>query len=961
MNKIKAISKDVSADLTKNHNFIIGIGASAGGLEALEEFFRLCPADLGCAYVVIQHLDPDHDSMMSIILQRSTSMPVMEAADQISAEANHVYIIPPNRDLEIFNGKLLLSAPAESRGHRLPINRFFSSLADDLEQNSVGIILSGTGSDGTLGISAINSAGGLTIAQEPSTAKYAGMPDSAINESGVSQVLPISEMPEAIANIKNNKLSPVISKKLVDSINELLLKLFKVTGRDFSFYKKNTILRRINRRIAHLGLSDIKGYSIYIDKNPEELKLLFNELLINVTSFFRDPEAFAVLRATLLHQLKDDTHNRVFRAWVAGCATGEEAYSIAILLQDIHDQLKANFKVQIYATDLSADAISVARSGYYSDEALKDVESDVISNHFNKDVGGYKIKKKIRETIVFSTHNVIKDSPFTKMDLISCRNVMIYLESVLQETLIPTFHYALNSGGILFLSPAESIGHFNHLFSVADRKWKLYKSLPARLLIKDIVKIPSMLPNLHGLEIHEESPAISKSNFNEFSLRMLANHYAPSSVITNFKGDILYVHGDTGKYLSPAQGQSSLNVIEMAREGIQVALKSLISKIVSDDSPIRSSKVDFKSNNNPITVELSIKKLPENVNKQHELLLISFKEISREIKSDVDEESQMTSEFNELKVDMASVTESYKLITSEQQILVEELKSGNEELQSTNEELQSSNEELETSREELQSINEEMMAVNSELQNGLDYLTAMQNDMKNILESLSVGFIFLDNHLIIRNFTKETLRIYCLSMSDIGRPLTDVKSINNEADSLASIAKEVLASLMTYEGELHILNTWMQVRIKPYRTIDNYIDGVIITFTDITNRIKAIAEDDAIRFSEAIVNTIKEPLLILDASLTVISASESFYNQFKVTDSETKGVHIYELGDKQWDIPELHRLLDDVLQSNKSFNDFEIDREFPVIGFKKMRLNARKIKTKVSEPQLILLAIEVNA
>jgi two-component system CheB/CheR fusion protein len=533
---------------------IVGIGASAGGLDAFEQFFRHIPPDSGMAFVLVPHLDPGHSSILTEILQRSTSLPVYEAQDQITVAPNRVYVIPPNRDMSIFHGALHLSVPEQPRGLRMPIDTFLRSLAEDRGEQSVGIILSGTGTDGTLGLRAIIGAGGVTLVQDPATAKYDGMPTSAIRAGYATHVLSVDKMPEVLlGSMRHLRAVTPEASGAVSGMNRILLQLRSVTGHDFSLYKKSTVNRRIGRRMSQHDIKDVETYARYLKEHPAEAQVLFKELLINVTSFFRDPEAFAALKKDILPQLvAGKSEDYVFRCWVVGCATGEEAYSIAILLREYMDEAQQEFKVQLYATDLDEDAIAVARAGIYPPNIGQDVSPERLRRFFVKEEAGFRVKKDIREMVVFTIQNAIKDPPFTRLDLLSCRNLMIYLEPEMQNHLISVFHYALNPGGVLFLSPSESVGKHHELFTPLNRKWKLYRTLPSVTSTRAITTGGLTWAARRGGKIPEEVMKKPKeTNFAELSRQMLLQSYAPPSVVTDMKGNILFVYGDTGSYLRP--------------------------------------------------------------------------------------------------------------------------------------------------------------------------------------------------------------------------------------------------------------------------------------------------------------------------------------------------------------------------------------------------------------------------
>ncbi|MHB1236103.1 MAG: chemotaxis protein CheB [Gallionella sp.] len=953
--------------------YIVGLGASAGGLEAFEQFFRHVPPDCGMAFVLVSHLAPDHVSILTEILQRTTTMPVVEAQDQMAVMPNCVYVIPPNRDMAIFHGALQLNVPEQPRGQRMPIDAFLRSLADDQGENAIGIILSGTGTDGTLGLRAILGAGGISLVQEPASAKYDGMPNSAIQAGYATHILAVEKMPQVLlASMHVLAVRPESPPTLVaaSSMNRILMQLRSATGNDFSLYKKSTIRRRIERRMSQHEINDAEIYARYIKENPAEVKHLIKELLINVTSFFRDAEAFAILKHDILPELfAGKPEDYVFRVWVAGCASGEEAYSIAMLLREFMDETRQEFKVQLYATDLDDEAITTARAGFYPPNIAQDVNPDRLRLFFVEEDAGYRIKKNIREMVVFAIQNVIKDPPFTRLDLLSCRNLMIYLETELQDRLIPAFHYALKPGGVLFLSPSESIGKHPELFASLNRKWKFYRTTNTGTSRHAVMAAGTGWARKDNMNTPKEAvKKIRDINFAELTKRALLQSYAPASVVTDENGNILYVHGDTGRYLRPAPGQATLNIVDMARDGLQMELRTAMIAAAGakagQAAALMSKELMIKGNSDTLNVRFSVHKLHDS-DSSGTLLMVSFHDVERAApanprrgKAGTGSDEQL--HIVELERDLAYSRESLQANIEEQQASNEELKSTNEELQSTNEELQSTNEELETSKEELQSINEELITVNAELQSKIEQLADMQNDMKNLIDNINVGAIFLDNRLNIKRYTRETVQVYRLVGSDVGRALNDIKS-NIEKDDLLADAQAVLDTLAFREREVHTVGgAWYLVRIHPYRTLENVIDGVVLTFTDISQRVAAEAGEKTARImAEGIVDTVREPLIVLDEKLKVITASRSFYREFKTTPKDTVNQRIYDLGNRQWDIPKLRELLESILPHNQSFEGYVVEHDFPA-GHRRMLLNARRILGDTEETRKILLAIEID-
>ncbi|OIR17562.1 chemotaxis protein methyltransferase cher2 [mine drainage metagenome] len=942
------------------------MGASAGGLEAFESILRRLAPDCGMAFVLVQHLDPSHSSTLTEILQRSTNMPVVEAQDQMAVMPNHVYVIPPNRDMAILHGKLQLNMPAEPRGQRMPIDAFMRSLAEDQAENAIGIVLSGTGTDGTLGLRSIMGAGGITLVQAPATAKFDGMPTSAIHAGYASCVLPVEEIPQMLMRDLHHLITPhetAPSILTTNDINHILMLLRSTCGHDFSQYKKTTITRRIERRMSLHNIENADTYMRYLKESPVEAQLLFKELLINVTSFFRDPEVFVEIKHNILPRLlAGKPESYVLRIWVAGCASGEEAYSIAMLIREWMDENHQNFRTQIYATDLDDDAIAVARAGIYLPNIAQDVSPERLRRFFTKEDAGYRVRKEIREMIVFAVQNVIKDPPFTKLDLLTCRNLMIYLEPSLQNQLIPVFHYALKPDGVLLLSPSESIGNHAELFMSLSRKWKIYRAVHSGVSARKLLANGASWGSTSSIKSPDTLiPKPRDTNFIELSRRMLLQFFAPASVVTDIQGNILYVHGDTGKYLRPAPGKATLNVIEMAREGLQLELLSAIHAASKDGAAVLNKQVSIKANGSLSTITFSLRKLA-GTEASEDLLLLSFQDVEtvhpkpRRTRKITESTSQLR--IDVLEQELAHTKETLLATIEEQQVSNEELLSSNEEMQSTNEELQSTNEELETSKEELQSVNEELITVNNELQSNIEQLSSMQNDMKNLLDNVNIGIIFLDREMHIRRFTREATRVYRLATTDVGRHLGDIKT-NLEGNDLLPPAQEVLETLVSYEQEMCNNNgVWYLARIQPYRSVDNVIDGVVLTFTDITLNIKSVAMRESLLLAEGIVNTVREPLVVLNNELKVISVSQSFYDVFKVKSDEVIQNPIYELGNRQWDIPALRSLLEAVVTHGSVFDNYLVEHDFPIIGHHKMLLNARRIVNKTSNVQLILLAIK---
>jgi two-component system, chemotaxis family, CheB/CheR fusion protein len=821
---------------------VVGIGASAGGLEALEIFLKNVPPQCGIAFVIVQHLDPTHKGIMVELLQRVTTIPVVQVSDRLTIEVDHVYVIPPNRDMSLLHGILHLLDPPEPRGLRLPIDFFFRSLADDLQQQSIGVILSGMGSDGSQGLRAIKEHGGGIFVQAPSSAKFDGMPRSAIEACPVDAIAPVEELPAKIIGYLRHV--PSLSRKdlpleerALSGLEKVVILLRTQTGQDFSLYKKSTIYRRIERRMGIHQIERIADYVRFLQENPHETDLLFKELLIGVTNFFRDSAVWEVLKLRLIPSLlAARPTGSVFRAWVVGCSTGEEAYSLAIVFREA---IKAaapsgNFRLQIFATDLNKDAIDKARAGYFPLTIANEVSPDRLQQFFEREDNGYRISREIRETVVFAPQNVIMDPPFTKLDILICRNLLIYMEPELQKKLLPLFHYSLNPGGILFLGSAESLGSCTHLFKPFDGKTRLFSKLHHGVRPEPLAlpfSFAHALPALQDVSADQPKSKSSATNLQSMTDQFLLEHYTPAAVLTNDKGDIIYISGHTGKYLEPAAGKANWNIFAMAREGLRYELNLMFGSALRQKGALAKRGLSVGSNGSIQTFNLTIELL-ERPDALHGLVLIVFTDtiqypvmLAAEIGG-----VRLTS----LEEELSQARDEILSLREEMQTSQEELKSTNEEMQSANEELQSTNEELTTSKEEMQSMNEELQTVNHELQSKVSDLSQSNNDMKNLLNSTDIATLFLDDALNIRRFTTRTAAIIKLIASDVGRPITDIVT-DLHYPALADDAREVLHTLIFSEKEVSASDgRWFIVKIMPYRTQENRIVGLVITFSDIS-------------------------------------------------------------------------------------------------------------------------------
>ena len=852
---------------------VVGIGASAGGLAAFEAFFSGMPVDKepGMAFVLVQHLAPDHKSILTELIQKYTLMQVFEVEDGMEVKANCAYIIPPNRDMAFLKGTLQLLEPSAPRGQRLPIDFFFRSLAKDQHEKAIGIILSGTGSDGMLGVRAIKGEGGLIMAQNPESTEYDGMPRSAISTGLVDFELPPAEMPDQLISYVSHAfgtLPRVVSDKvkgIEDSLKKIFVLLHSQTGHDFSQYKLNTIKRRIERRMAIHQIAALDKYVRYLQQDASEVETLFRDMLIGVTNFFRDPEAFKKLEEQIIPKLFAGRQaGDVIRIWSPGCATGEEAYSIAIILNEHLKLLQKSFKVIIFATDIDSQAIATARNGIYPSSIAGDISPERLALYFTTEADGssYRIHKEIRDMIVFSEQDVIKDPPFSKVDMISCRNLLIYMDINLQKNMLPLFHYALNPNGFLFLGSSETVGEFGDLFSVLDRKFRLYQR---KLDIHGVHRksYGNFLPPVTAIDLAISRVMPKTARLKKLSLRglteqALLQHVAHAAMLVNAKGDILYIYGRTGLYLEPASGEAGVsNALKMAREGLRNELPVALHKAVSSNEPVRCSGLKVKTNGDFTTVNLTVRPLAarnksvENVSDspiEATLFIVILEKVpdsnNERYKKDSSEDIEGTTQlldkaadenYSILRQELQAKEEYLQVTIEELETTNEELTSSNEEMQSVNEELQSTNEELETSKEELQSVNEELSTVNSELQAKIAELTRANNDMNNLLSGTGIGTVFLDRGLRILRFTPAATNIINLIQSDIGRPIGHIVSNLMGYNSLESDIQAVLDTLIPKEFEVWTkTGICYTMRILPYRTLDNVIDGTVINFVDIT-------------------------------------------------------------------------------------------------------------------------------
>jgi two-component system CheB/CheR fusion protein len=943
---------------------VVAIGASAGGLAAYTELLKALPSTSGIAFVLIQHLEPKHESALTNLLSKATSMPVVEVSEGMAVEPNCVYVIPPNKDMTIRKGTLRLAPRSQGAGLQRPIDDFSIALAEEQGDAAIGVVLSGTGSDGTYGLKSIKTAGGVTFAQDPKTAQWSAMPMSAITAGAVDFVLSPKRIAAELARIgRNPYLAGARALPDGSDLDKVCLIVRSAVGVDFRLYKQATVRRRTARRMALHKIASLNKYAQVLKQNPEEAQALADDIFIHVTSFFRDPECFQVLRKQVLAKLglrrqADDP----IRIWVAGCSSGEEVYSIAMLLLEELGDRANRIKIQIFGTDIQERSVEHARAGIYTAAAVAGVSPARLKRFFVEADHGYQIQKPIRDLCVFARHDLAKDPPFSRLDLISCRNVLIYMGSALQKRILSMFQYALKPGGFLFLGNSESISEYSEAFTVEDQKHRIFirKLTPAAFRefgsATDFPREPS------AASPRASAPGVA-IDFRKEAEGVLLEQYAPPALIVDPDLHIVHFQGDASRYLAPATGQPSFHLLKMVRPELVVDLRTAIYKARKEGMAVHKDGVQFKHEGQPAAVRLEVQPLMRRNSKKQDLLVV-FQRVEPAIQPASVEEGrpgraagkkQAHEKTVKVERELATTREHLRTLMAENETAKEEMKAANEEILSSNEELQSTNEELETAKEELQSANEELVTLNDELQHRNEELTVLAQDLGNLLVGVDIPVLVLDPNLHVRRFTPVAGELLNLIPGDVGRPFSDIAS-NLDVKDWHELFSEVIGLGRLIEREVHDRKGHRySMRVRPYKNNDGRVDGVLVVLLDVDLLYQA--RDEAQKsgdYARTIVETMHEALVVVNSEFRVMTVNRSFYELFHVSPESAERQSLFEIGKGQWNTPPLRKLFEDILPKSTEIKDFEIDQEFAEIGRRVLVFNARKIATS----QTILVTIE---
>jgi two-component system CheB/CheR fusion protein len=954
-------AEPTDARLPATGPLIVGVGGSAGSLSPLRELLAALPADCGMAFVVVSHQAPTGQSMLPEILAKSTQMPVREISEETRVEPNHIYVEPRGHHVDI-HGEMLRIEPIGLRGvPHLPIDLFFRALAREKGILAAGIVLSGTGTDGTLGLAAIRAASGLSLVQDPATAEFDGMPVSAIEARAADFVLSPAEMPARLLDHRKRLASRARADTPPEiAANELegVLAIMRHRGgRDFSEYKHGTLVRRIERRMHLHGMDGMEAYARLLEQSGDEIDALWRDWLIGVSSFFRDPDAFRALESALPDLLTRGDDGSQLRIWVPGCATGEEAYSLIIVLLELLGRLKLNREVQVFATDLNPAAIQFARAGRYPGGIAADMSEQRLSRFFLREDESLRVRKELRDLVVFAVQDALHDPPFTRLDLVSCRNLLIYLEPNAQRRLLSSFHYSLNPRGILLLGSAENGAGSEEFFLPLDGHFKIFRrndATPPQPTLR--------WPGTRGVNRDAAAsvrPVGAKPDLADSLSSALADLFGPPAVLVDERGLVQQIHGQVGAYLELPAGRVNVNVVDMARRGLRAPLAAALREASEANGQVaeRSASVDVGGTRLALHLRVALLDEPRLAGR---LFLVSFVPAERSPRGRARKSRPVKKRRREkLEEELQHARSDLQGHIDELQAANEELASANEEAQSANEELQSTNEELQTAKEETQSLNEELHTVNAELTDKLETFERATDDLINLMNNIEVATIFLDEELRVNRFTPQARSVAHLIDTDIGRPLADLTTLVDYPD-LLSDAASVSETLHASEKQVAAPGgDWYLVRIRPYRTARNTVGGVVITFVDITDAKQTERLQAARLLAESIVDAVREPFLALDGELRVVRANRAYYETFRVEPAQTDGRRIEDLGSHQWIIPTLRERLERALREGTGFDDFEVEGEFPYLGKRRLLLNARPMSPKGGTPaDLVLLGIQ---
>ena len=958
---------------------IVGIGASAGGLQALEFFFSALPAQNGLAFVVIMHTDPEHTSLLPEILKRKSTSKILVIEDGLTIAPNTIYLPPSDRDPFIEDGVFHLKKRPGKRQLHMPVDGFLKNLAQEAGERAGCVILSGTGTDGTQGLRLIKEKSGVTVAQSRESALHGGMPESAIETGLVDYVLSPAEMPDRLIEFFKHPASlepnPEQKQKTkADYLRRILVFLANRTRHDFSQYKESTLVRRIERRMTVTRSRNVEEYLDFLNRNPAESRSLFQDLLIGVTSFFRDPEAFSYLKERVLPEVvAGGRRSDPFRVWAPGCATGEEAFSVAIILKELLEEKNVARQLLIFGTDIDVQAIEKARQGVYPQNIAADVGPARLRRFFSNEHDHYRVTREIRDVVVFAEQNILRDPPFSTLDLLVCRNLLIYLKTEAQNRLFPLFHYTLDEGGILFLGTSESVSRHPELFNTINKTFSIYRKKNGG--VRPPVEFRSWAREFRaaddnsGLAGHRRGAA-DKPGVAQAVEKELMKAYTPACVVVNQGGEILHIHGRTGNYLEPAPGRPNMQIADMAREGLRFALMTALRQAAEQNRDVRERGLRVKTDGEDRIVDLTVRRMENPPLKG--CMMVVFEEPPATMSKNDHRNPPPRRNANrprnlEMEQELVRVRQDYRSAMEELETSNEELRSVNEEMHSSNEELQSTNEELESSREELQSLNEELNTVNSELHGKIGELKEAHAAITSVLNSTRIAIVFLDNELRVKRFTEETARLVNLIDSDIGRPIGHI-SFNLEYENFPRKIQQVLQDLTTIEDDVRTRDGyWYRMRIMAHRTAEHAIEGVVLTFVNIdeqhaaqehVKRLSAQAVAAARRYADSIIDTVRESLLVLDGKMTILTANRSFCETFGYASGEAVGKKLFELGERAWDVDPLHHVLEEIARNGKSFENYRLEHRFAGIGHKKLLLNGRLLREASDSEGKILLAIE---